>query len=38
MTATAKTKNPLISKIRRALRELMSGQDAIFGYDREFRA
>jgi len=36
MTTTAKTKTTLMSKIRRALRELKGGQDAIFGYDREF--
>ena len=28
----------IASKIRRALRDLQRGQDAIFGYDREFRA
>ena len=28
----------IVSKIRRALREMQGGQDAIFSYDREFRA
>jgi hypothetical protein len=30
--------NTIASKIRRALREMQAGQDAIFTYDREFRA
>lgn len=40
MSATAKTntKTTLMSKIRRALRELKNGQDAIFRYDRTFCA
>jgi hypothetical protein len=33
-----KTQRTIVSKIRRALREMQSGQDAIFSYDREFRA
>ena len=37
MTTTAR-KTTLVSKIRRVLREMQSGQDAIFTYDREFRA
>jgi hypothetical protein len=35
---TPKTNRTIVSKIRRALREMQSGQDAIFTYDREFRA
>jgi hypothetical protein len=35
---TLKTNTSIASKIRRALRELQRGQDAIFGYDRDFRA
>jgi hypothetical protein len=35
---TNKTRTSITSKIRRALREMQSGQDAIFSYDREFRA
>jgi hypothetical protein len=32
------SKPTFVSKIRKALREMQSGQDAIFSYDREFRA
>ena len=35
---TLRTNTSIASKIRRALRELQAGQDAIFSYDREFRA
>jgi hypothetical protein len=35
---TPKTKTTVVSKIRRALREMQSGQDALFAYDRDFRA
>jgi DNA-binding winged helix-turn-helix (wHTH) protein len=35
---THKTNTTIVSKIRRALRDMQSGQDAIFTYDREFRA
>ena len=35
---TLKTNPTIVSKIRRALREMQGGQDAIFTYDREFRA
>ena len=35
---TLKTSTSIASKIRRALREMQTGQDAIFTYDREFRA
>lgn len=35
---TLKTNTSIASKIRRALRDLQHGQDAIFTYDREFRA
>ena len=35
---TPKTNRPIVSRIRRALREMQSGQDAIFTYEREFRA
>ena len=28
----------IVTKIRRALRDMKGGQDAIFTYDREFRA
>ncbi|MFZ0387098.1 MAG: hypothetical protein WAL22_15635 [Solirubrobacteraceae bacterium] len=35
---TLKTNTTIVSKIRRALHDLQSGQDAIFSYDREFRA
>jgi hypothetical protein len=35
---TLKTNTSIASKIRRALREMQSGQDAIFTYEREFRA
>ena len=35
---TLKTNTTIVSKIRRALREMQAGQDAIFTYDREFRA
>jgi hypothetical protein len=35
---TPRTKTSIASKIRRALREMQAGQDAIFTYDREFRA
>jgi hypothetical protein len=35
---TLKTNTSITSKIRRALRELQAGQDAIFSYDRDFRA
>jgi hypothetical protein len=41
MTTTktkSKTTTTLISRIRRALRELTGGQTAIFRYDREFGA
>jgi hypothetical protein len=41
MTTTktkTKTTTTLISRIRRALRELTGGQAAIFRYDREFGA
>jgi hypothetical protein len=38
MTTTTTTKITLLSKLRRLLRELARGQDAIFRYDREFRA
>jgi hypothetical protein len=37
-TPRTKTKTTFMSKMRRALRELMGGQDAIFRYDREFGA
>jgi hypothetical protein len=32
------TNTTIVSKVRRALREMQRGQDAIFTYDREFRA
>ena len=35
---TTRTRTSIVSKIRRALREMQSGQDAMFTYDREFRA
>jgi hypothetical protein len=35
---TVKTNTSIAAKIRRALREMQSGQDAIFSYDRDFRA
>jgi hypothetical protein len=35
---TPKSNTTFVSKIRRALREMQAGQDAIFTYDREFRA
>jgi hypothetical protein len=35
---TVKTTTSIASKIRRALREMQSSGDAIFSYDREFRA
>ena len=35
---TLKTNNSIVSKIRRALREMQAGQDVMFTYDREFRA
>jgi hypothetical protein len=35
---TLKTNTTIASKIRRALRDMQSGQDAIFTYEREFRA
>ena len=35
---TPKTHTTIVSKIRRALRDMQAGQDAIFSYDREFRA
>jgi len=35
---TPKTHATMVSKIRRALRDMQRGQDAIFTYDREFRA
>jgi hypothetical protein len=35
---TNKPNTTIVSKIRRALREMQNGQDAIFTYDREFRA
>jgi hypothetical protein len=35
---TPKTSKTIVSKIRRALRDMQHGQDAIFTYDREFRA
>ena len=35
---TPKTNSTIVSKIRRALREMQRGQDAMFTYDREFRA
>jgi hypothetical protein len=35
---TTKTHATMVSKIRRALRDMQRGQDAIFTYDREFRA
>ena len=35
---TLKTNTSITSRIRRALREMQAGQDAIFTYDREFRA
>jgi hypothetical protein len=38
MTRTTKNKISLFAKIRQLLRELKSGQNAIFRYDREFRA
>ena len=38
MTTTAQNKTTVVSKIRRALRQMQRGQDAIFTYDREFRA
>jgi hypothetical protein len=38
MTPTTKNKITLFSKIRQLLRELKGGQNAIFRYDREFRA
>jgi hypothetical protein len=37
-TTTTKNKVTLISRIRHLLRELKGGQNAIFSYDREFRA
>jgi hypothetical protein len=38
MTAAATTKHTLTSRIRRLLRELRGGNNAMFRYDREFRA
>jgi hypothetical protein len=35
---TLKTNNSIASKIRRALREMQASGDAVFSYDREFRA
>jgi hypothetical protein len=35
---TLKTNTSIASKIRRALREMQSGQDAIFSYKTDFRA
>jgi hypothetical protein len=35
---TLKTNTTIVSKIRRALRDMQNGQDAIFTYEREFRA
>ena len=35
---TLKTNPSIASKIRRALRELQAGQDAIFSYKSDFRA
>jgi hypothetical protein len=35
---TPKTNTTIVSKIRRALRDMQAGQDAIFSYHREFRA
>jgi hypothetical protein len=35
---TPKSNTTIVSKIRRALREMQKGQDAIVGYDRDFRA
>jgi hypothetical protein len=35
---TLKTNNSITSKIRRALREMQASGDAVFTYDREFRA
>jgi hypothetical protein len=35
---TLKTNTTIASKIRRALREMQAGQDALVGYDRDFRA
>jgi hypothetical protein len=35
---TLKTNTTVVSKIRRALRDMQKGQDAIFTYEREFRA
>jgi hypothetical protein len=38
MTATTDTRLTLTTRIRRLFRQLRGGQDAIFRYDREFRA
>jgi hypothetical protein len=38
MSTTTKTNKTIVSKIRKAVREMQRGQDAIFTYDREFRA
>jgi hypothetical protein len=38
MNTTAKSRKTIVSKIRHAVREMQRGQDAIFTYDREFRA
>ena len=38
MIRTTKNKITLFAKIRQLLRELKGGQNAIFRYDREFRA
>jgi hypothetical protein len=35
---TPKNNTTMISKIRRALRDMQRGQDALHGYDRDFRA
>jgi hypothetical protein len=35
---TPTTRTTVVAKIRRALREMQHGQDAIFSYDREFHA
>ena len=35
---TPKTNRTIVSKIRRALRDMQSGQDAIFNYKSDFRA
>ena len=37
-TDTPPRPSHIVSKIRRVLREMQAGQDAIFTYDREFRA